>query len=447
MRTPIPDYLEEILEALRSEDNGAVADYIPALAAADPDRFAVAVTTVEGRTYAAGDSEVEFSIQSMSKPFAYAAAIADRGVDVVDAHVGVEPSGAAFNMLSLEEGTYRPKNPMINAGALTAHSLLVGAGASRDERVERALEFFSALAGRRTRIDEEVYRSELETADRNLAIGHMLRGYGILEDDPHEIVDGYTAQCSILVTVGDIATMSATLAAGGTHPITGERVIAPGAARQTLSAMVAAGMYDSAGTWFTEVGIPAKSGVAGGLLGALPGQIGIGSLSPRLDEHGNSVRGIKLFRRMSKDMGFHLMETEPTGTRAVRDVRTDGEATIVDLQGAINFSRRRIDPPLTRAGRAEHRHHRHRRLPASTASPTSAVGWSSRGCAGSASTDSRWVWPTPRGSRIRTSGTAPTRSTRPGPPGSDDSPAEKGLSTARPRTDDGAQFPSAASAM
>lgn len=338
MRTPIPDYLEEILEALRSEDNGAVADYIPALAAADPDRFAVAVTTVEGRTYTAGDSDVEFSIQSMSKPFAYAAAIADRGVDVVDAHVGVEPSGAAFNMLSLEEGTYRPKNPMINAGALTAHSLLVGAGASRDERVERALEFFSALAGRQLSIDEEVYRSELETADRNLAIAHMLRSYGILDDDPHKIVDGYTAQCSILVTVGDIATMSATLAAGGTHPITGERVIAPGAARQTLSAMAAAGMYDSAGTWFTEVGIPAKSGVAGGLLGALPGQIGIGSLSPRLDEHGNSVRGIKLFRRMSKDMGFHLMETEPTGTRAVRDVRTDGEATIVDLQGAINFS-------------------------------------------------------------------------------------------------------------
>lgn len=338
MRTPIPDYLDEILEALRTEDNGAVADYIPALAAADPDRFAVAVTTVEGRTYAAGDSDVEFSIQSMSKPFAYAAALADRGAEVVDAHVSVEPSGAAFNMLSLEEGTYRPKNPMINAGALTTHSLLVAPGATRDARVERSLEFFSALAGRQLSIDEEVYRSELETADRNLAIAHMLRSYGILDDDPHEIVDGYTAQCSILVTVKDISKMTATLAAGGTHPITGERIIGRDAARQTLSAMAAAGMYDAAGTWFTEVGIPAKSGVAGGLLGALPGQIGIGSLSPRLDEHGNSVRGIKLFRRLSKDMGLHLMETEPTGTAAVRDIRSDGDRVVVDLQGSINFS-------------------------------------------------------------------------------------------------------------
>ncbi|GAA1819199.1 glutaminase [Brevibacterium celere] len=338
MRTPIPDYLNEILDDLRDDDRGAVADYIPGLASADPDRLAVALTTVEGRTYAAGDSDVELTIQSMSKPFAYAAALTDRGTTFVDGRIDIEPSGEAFNELSLETGTYRPKNAMINAGAITAHSLLVGEGASRDQRVERALAFFSTLAGRQLRIDETIYESELETADRNLSIAHMLHNYGIIEDDAHEAVEGYTAQCSILVTVSDIATMAATLATGGVQPVTGERVIAKPVARQTLSAMAAAGMYDAAGSWFSDVGIPAKSGVAGGLLGALPGQVGLGAFSPRLDEHGNSVRGVELFSRMSKDMGFHLMEVETTGSRALRDIRTDGDTTTVDLQGTVNFS-------------------------------------------------------------------------------------------------------------
>ncbi|MFE2655914.1 glutaminase [Brevibacterium sp. NPDC059310] len=338
MRTPIPDYLNEILDDLRDDDRGAVADYIPGLASADPDRLAVALTTVEGRTYAAGDSDVEFTIQSMSKPFAYAAALTDRGTTFVDGRIDIEPSGEAFNELSLETGTYRPKNAMINAGAITAHSLLVGEGASRDQRVERALAFFSTLAGRQLRIDETIYESELETADRNLSIAHMLHNYGIIVDDAHEAVEGYTAQCSILVTVSDIATMAATLATGGVQPVTGERVISKPVARQTLSAMAAAGMYDAAGSWFSDVGIPAKSGVAGGLLGALPGQVGLGAFSPRLDEHGNSVRGVELFNRMSKDMGFHLMEVETTGSRALRDIRTDGDTTTVDLQGTVNFS-------------------------------------------------------------------------------------------------------------
>lgn len=338
MRTPIPDYLNEILDDLRDDDRGAVADYIPGLASADPDRLAVALTTVEGRTYAAGDSDVEFTIQSMSKPFAYAAALTDRGTTFVDGRIDIEPSGEAFNELSLETGTYRPKNAMINAGAITAHSLLVGEGASRDQRVERALAFFSTLAGRQLRIDETIYESELETADRNLSIAHMLHNYGIIEDDAHEAVEGYTAQCSILVTVSDIATMAATLATGGVQPVTGERVIAKPVARQTLSAMAAAGMYDAAGSWFSDVGIPAKSGVAGGLIGALPGQVGLGAFSPRLDEHGNSVRGVELFSRMSKDMGFHLMEVETTGSRALRDIRTEGDTTTVDLQGTVNFS-------------------------------------------------------------------------------------------------------------
>ncbi|APX32201.1 glutaminase A [Brachybacterium sp. P6-10-X1] len=338
MRTPVPDYLTEILESSRDDGEGAVADYIPVLESADPDRLAIALTTVEGRTYAAGDSDVEFSIQSMSKPFAYAAALTDRGEELVAGKVGVEPSGEAFNELSLETGTFRPKNPMINAGAITVHHLLIGANASRQQRVDRVLGFFSTLADRQLSIDEEVFESEMATAERNLAIAHMLANYGIIEDEPHEVVAGYTAQCSINVTVRDVAMMTATLAAGGIQPVSGERVIERDAARQTLSVMAAAGMYDAAGSWFTEVGIPAKSGVAGGLLGALPGQVGIGSFSPRLDEHGNSVRGVKLFRRLSTDMGLHLMETDPFRSMVLRGTQVTGATTVIHLQGTIDFS-------------------------------------------------------------------------------------------------------------
>ncbi|SDR78096.1 L-glutaminase [Brevibacterium siliguriense] len=338
MRTPIPDYLDEILDALRDDDSGSVADYIPALKAANPDLFAVALTTVAGRTYSSGDCDVEFSIQSMSKPFAYAAALADRGEPFVTSRVGVDPSGEAFNELSLETGSHRPRNPMINAGAITTHHLLVGSGTSRQIRVERAREFFSELAGRPLRIDERIVESELEAADRNLAIAHMLRNYGIIEDDPHEVVAGYTAQCSISVTVRDIAMMTATLANGGIHPVTGTTVVARPIARRTLSVMASAGMYDAAGSWFTDVGIPAKSGVAGGLLGALPGQVGIGTLSPRLDDHGNSVRGQRVFRRLSADMGLHLMDSEALGSREPRSIAVSGDTTTVALQGVIDFT-------------------------------------------------------------------------------------------------------------
>lgn len=335
MRSPVPDYLREVLDSLADNTNGEVADYIPDLAQANPDVFGIAVTTVDGRTHSVGDDEVEFSIQSISKPFAYAAALTDRGFDAVAAIVGVEPSGEAFNELSLEGGTRRPKNPMINAGAIATHSLL---GASVDERVSRALSFFSTLAGRQLSVDESVCRSELDTADRNLAIAHMLRNYEILSDTAHAVVEGYTTQCSINVTVRDLAVMGATLAAGGVRPGTEERIVSRAVARQVLSVMAGAGMYDAAGHWLTTVGIPAKSGVAGGLLGALPGQVGIGVMSPRLDKHGNSVRGVKVFERLSDDMGMHLMAAEPYGSSALRSMSDTSGELRVELQGAVRFS-------------------------------------------------------------------------------------------------------------
>lgn len=337
VRNPVPDYLHEILDSLRDDRSGAVADYIPQLADADPDVLGVALTIPNGRTYSVGDDRVEFSIQSISKPFAYAAALVDRGVDAVDATVGVEPSGEAFNELSLEGDTHRPKNPMINAGALAVHHLLVGAGAPAQARVTRIVEFLSELAGRVLTVDEEVYRSEIETADRNLAIVHMLRNYGVVTDMAHAVVEGYTRQCAVRVTVRDLAVMGATLANAGVQPVTGNRVVPAAVARRTLAVMAGCGMYDAAGDWLVRVGIPAKSGVAGGLLGALPGQLGLGTVSPRLDPHGNSVRGVAICERLSRDMGMHLMGAEPHGITAVRGVAVEGDTTVYEIQGVIHF--------------------------------------------------------------------------------------------------------------
>lgn len=340
MRTPIPDYLIEVLDGCRANSGGAVADYIPQLAAAEPERLAVALSSVDGVIYHAGDTDVEFTIQSISKPFVYALALADRGFDSVLEKVGVEPSGEAFNELSLEEGSGRPLNPMINAGALATHALLATDGGQ--STTERAIAGLVAFAGRELTVDEAVFESEMATSDRSLAIAYMLRSHGVLEHDPAEVVRGYIRQCSVRVTAGDIAVMAATLANGGQNPVSGEHIVAPGIVRQVLSVMTTCGMYDAAGDWVTNVGIPAKSGVSGGILGALPGQVGIAAFSPRLDTHGNSVRGVTICERLSADMGLHLMGVAPPAHAALRDphaVAVDEESiSVYELQGSIQFA-------------------------------------------------------------------------------------------------------------
>lgn len=342
MRSMIPDYLAEALGDVASDTSGAPADYIPELATADPDLLGAAFATVDGEVYGAGDLDVELTIQSISKPFVYALALADRGFDAVLAKVGVEPSGEAFNEISLERGSGRPLNPMINAGAITTHSLAGSQELDAGARLERVVAGLSAFAGRRLEIDDGVCASELENAHRNLAIAHMLRSHGILDEDPTAVVAGYTRQCSLLVTVRDLALMAATLANRGVNPRTGERVVPERAVRQVLSVMSTCGMYDAAGDWATQVGIPAKSGVAGGLIGALPGQIGIATYSPRLDSHGTSVRGVSLFERFSSDMGMHLMEVPPAARSAVRSNHVVGTGAsairVLQLQGEIRFA-------------------------------------------------------------------------------------------------------------
>ncbi|GAC56305.1 glutaminase [Gordonia hirsuta DSM 44140 = NBRC 16056] len=342
MRSPIPDYLTDALRSVAADTSGATADYIPELAQADPDRLAAALCTVDGHVYSAGDADVEFSIQSISKPFVYALALADRGFDEVLSKVWVEPSGDSFNQISLEPESGRPRNPMINAGALVATSLSGPPGAGADQRFERIVDGLSAFAGRRLEVDEAVYESELHHAYRNRALANMLRAHDIIAEDPLVAVAGYTRQCSLLVTTDDLAVMAATLANRGVNPVTGRPVVSAPVVRQVLSVMSTCGMYDGAGDWMTRVGVPAKSGVSGGLIGALPGQAGIATFSPRLDRHGNSVRGVDLFQRFTADMGMHLMDVPGTAREAIADRYVDGDGPdaieVIELQGDLRFA-------------------------------------------------------------------------------------------------------------
>lgn len=338
LQTPIPTFLEYILEGVREHDAGDVADYIPELAQADPTPLAFALTTGSGRTYAVGDVDREFSIQSISKPFTYALALQQYGYEKVFDLVGVEPSGEAFNELSLEGESKRPMNPMINAGAIVTNQLINGDGCSVEERVEIIRRTYSDLAGRDLSVDSLVNDSELSHADRNLAIAHMLRSYGRIQDEAEDAVRSYIAQCSINVTVRDLSMMAATLANGGTQPVTGKQVFSQEVCRLTTAVMASAGMYNGAGKWMARIGIPAKSGVSGGLLGVLPGQLGLASFSPRLDAEGNSVRGRLMFQELSDLMGLHLMNPDPLGIAPVRAIREEDNDSIVTLQGQLNFS-------------------------------------------------------------------------------------------------------------
>jgi glutaminase len=221
--SPIDAYLERLHERWQGDVSGAVADYIPPLALADPEWFGIAVATTDGHCYEVGDSRRRFTIQSISKPFTYGLALRDLGLAAVDARVGVEPTGDAFNSISLAPDSGRPLNPMINAGAITSTSLVAGASAA--EREERLLAAYASFAGRPLAVETAVYKSERDTGHRNRAIGHMLRSFGILETDPEAALDLYFRQCSVAVDCRDLSLMAATLANGGVHPLSGERAL------------------------------------------------------------------------------------------------------------------------------------------------------------------------------------------------------------------------------
>ena len=284
--------------------DGAVANYIPELGKADPDHFGISLATLDGHVYEAGDTRIPFTIQSMSKPFVFALALDTLGAARVESAIGVEPSGDPFNSIRLNAENH-PFNPMVNAGAIACTALIHQAkGDGAFEYIRQALGRF---AGRQLGVDDAVYASESATGDRNRAIGYLLRNANVIKDHVDAVLEVYFRQCAVLVTARDIAIMAATLANRGINPVTGEQVMTPYAISRTLSVMTSSGMYDYAGEWIYRVGIPAKSGVGGGILAALPARLGLGSYSPRLDSHGNSVRGIKVCEALSSHYDLHML--------------------------------------------------------------------------------------------------------------------------------------------
>lgn len=321
MVSPVLRHLQELHRETSLNQEGTLATYIPELARANPDWFGICLVTTAGNVYEVGDSGVPFTIQSISKPFVYGMALEDNTRAEVLARIGIEPTGDAFNAISLEAETGRPRNPMINAGAIAAAGMI--AGKTPAIRLQRILQSFSLCAGRELSIDEAVYRSESETGHRNRAIGHMLRNFNILSGPPDPVVELYFKQCSVSVTCRDLGIMAATLANRGVNPVTQKRAIRGEYVESILSVMASCGMYDYAGAWLYRIGMPAKSGVAGGVIAVLPGQLGIGVFSPRLDPRGNSVRGIQVCDALSRSFDLHLFNT-PQASRSVIRLRYHG---------------------------------------------------------------------------------------------------------------------------
>ena len=313
-RPPLLRFLNQCHADFATEASGTVADYIPELSKADPDHFGISLATLDGHVYEVGDSRIPFTIQSMSKAFVFALALDTVGAARVESVIGVEPSGDPFNSIRLNAENH-PFNPMVNAGAIACSGLIHEAkGSGALEYIRHALGRF---AGRELGVDEAVYASESTTGDRNRAIGYLLRNSDVIKDNVSEVLEVYFRQCSILVTARDIAIMAATLANRGINPVTGEHVVTPYAISRTLSVMTSSGMYDFAGEWIYRVGIPAKSGVGGGILAALPARLGLGSYSPRLDKHGNSVRGVKVCEALSSHYDLHMLNRSDNARNSI----------------------------------------------------------------------------------------------------------------------------------
>ena len=334
-KPPLLRFLNACHAKFAAETGGAVADYIPELGKADPAHFGISLATLDGHVYEVGDTKVPFTIQSMSKPFVFALALDTLGAARVESAIGVEPSGDPFNSIRLNAENH-PFNPMVNAGAIACSGLIHEAkGDGAFEYIRQALGRF---AGRELGVDEAVYASESATGDRNRAIGYLLRTNAVIKDNVAAVLEVYFRQCAILVTARDIAVMAATLANRGINPVTGEQVMTPYAISRTLSVMTSSGMYDYAGEWIYRVGIPAKSGVGGGILAALPARLGLGSYSPKLDKHGNSVRGIKVCEALSSHYDLHMLNRSDDARNSI----------IADYNIGKNPSRR--SPPPAGAG-------------------------------------------------------------------------------------------------
>ncbi len=302
--------VEAIYEQARAHEGGKVATYIPQLARVKPDQFGVSICTVDGQRLALGDADVEFSVQSTCKPINYCFAIEHLGEEYVHQHVGREPSGHGFNEIRLDSSG-KPHNPLINAGAIAVCSLILPES-SASERFERIIRFWRELAGhQRIGFSNAVYLSELKTADRNFALGYFMREHGVFPDGT-ELVDTlefYFQCCSIEATTRQLSVVAATLANGGICPLTNERIISAKTVQHCLSLMSSSGMYDFSGEFAFRVGLPAKSGVSGVIIGVVPNVMGFCTWSPRLTRHGNSERGLAFFQGLVDTFNFHHFDS------------------------------------------------------------------------------------------------------------------------------------------
>ncbi len=332
LTSPIDVWLRNLHEKYRDNMQGHLASYIPELTNADAKHFGIVLAAADGKSYATGDSEVLFTIQSISKPLVYGLALEDHGSDAVLKRVGVEPTGEAFNSIVMDELNNRPFNPMVNAGAIATTALIRGNGF--EDRFKRILDMFSRYAGRQLTVDESVFESERATGHRNRAIAYLQLNSGMIEEPVSEHLDLYFRQCAILVSARDLAMMAATLANNGVNPLTNERAIAPEHVKTVLSVMASCGMYDYSGEWVYRVGLPAKSGVGGGIIAVLPGQFGVGTFSPLLDDHGNSHRGIEVCKELSQRFHLHVYDMHFVADNIVRRSYRGGGVTSKRLRGA-----------------------------------------------------------------------------------------------------------------
>ena len=302
-------FLSQLIKKYEFLSDGATASYIPELAKADPKGFAIAVVTCDGQIYQAGNIEHKFTLQSASKPFVYGMALEEHGREFMRGRVGVEPSGEAFNsIVELEKNTHRPYNPMINSGAIAVSSFIHDT--KNTKRLDRVLQLFADYTGHLVSVDENVFLSEKKTAHRNRSIAHLLRHFEIIGDDIEESLDLYFKQCSVLVNTTDLAFMAATLANGGVQPVSKKVIVKKEFVPDILSLMFTCGMYDSAGEWAYTIGLPAKSGVSGGLLTVVPGRMGIATYSPLIDQQGHSVRGVHAIKDIVNQYNLNIFATK-----------------------------------------------------------------------------------------------------------------------------------------
>jgi glutaminase len=290
--------------------DGKNANYIPELDKVPSELFGVAIITVDGKIYTAGDVDYSFSIQSVAKPFTAALVMQEQGVAALHDKIGVEPTGMPFNsIMAIQLNDQRSINPLVNAGAIAAVSMLEAK--SPEQRWEKLLNWYSDLAGEKLSLLDDVYVSESETNYGNRAIANMLYNYGRLYSDPTEAVDVYTKECSVGVTAKQLAMMGATLANGGKNPKTGKQLIDAGHVPELLAIMFMAGFYDESGMWAYSAALPAKTGVGGGIVAVVPGKMSIVAFSPRVNEAGNSVRALKAIEHISRSRGLGLFGPNP----------------------------------------------------------------------------------------------------------------------------------------